>query len=184
MLTEPSTTLVRLLTLLPRGRVLDVACGEGRNAVFLAGNGFTVDAVDSSPSAIEEGKRIAEEAGAEVNFILADINGYVISPDTYDLIINFNFLERRLAPQIIRGLKSGGALLFETFAIEQRKIGRPKNPDYLLGPNELLRLFGVLHIAYYREGTFTEGGRKKAGATLLGIKKTQDSGNGLEPLFS
>ena len=88
---------------------------------------------------------------------------------------SWQFAGTKTNPQILRmshikkGLKSGGYLIFETYTLEQQEFGPPRNPDFLLGPNELLRLFNDLHIVYYREGVVEEG-RKKAIASLVGKK--------------
>ncbi|MBI5746516.1 MAG: class I SAM-dependent methyltransferase [Nitrospirae bacterium] len=164
---ESSRLLVQLLPLLPKGRALDIACGEGRNAIFLAQNGYDVDAVDISTVALERVAEAAKLARVKVNLIQADLENYEIPAGTYDLIINFNYLQRSLVPAIKMGLKKRGAVIFETYTLEQQAIGHPKNPDFLLKPNELLHLFSDLHIFFYREGIFEEGGMK-AIASLAG----------------
>ncbi len=167
---EPCTLLIKLLPDLPRGRALDIACGEGRNAIFLAKNGYKVDGVDGSIVAIEKARKNAAEAGTDINFVHADLEGYRIAPESYDLIINFYYLQRSLVPAIKEGLSGGGAILFETYTVEQSTIGHPRNPDYLLERNELLVLFYDLHITFYREGIFSEGGTRKAIASLAAKK--------------
>ena len=167
----PSRLLSELIQTLPPGRALDVAAGTGRNAIFLAQHGYHVDAVDSSPVAMEKGRELAGKAGASVNFINADLEDYTIAEDSYDLIINFNFLERSLIPSMKSGLKKGGAILFETFTVDQREIGPPRTPAYLLARNELLSLFGDLYLTFYREGIFEDGERKKALASIVARRK-------------
>ncbi len=157
---EPSRLLVQLLPLLPKGRALDIACGEGRNAIFLAQNGYEVDAVDCSNVSIDRVAEVAKMAEVKVNPIQADLENYKIPMRMYDLIINLNYLQRSLVPAIKMGLKKGGVILFETFTLDQQAIGHPKNPDFLLKPNELLHLFSDLHILFYREGVFEEGGKR------------------------
>lgn len=164
---NPSPLLIKLLKLLPKGKALDIACGEGRNAIFLAKNGYDVDAIDISGVAIERGKKKAAKNKVKVNFIQADLEDYRMPAETYDLIVNFNYLQRTLIPAIKNGLKKGGVVVFETFTLEQQAIGPPKNPVFLLKPNELLKLFEGMHIFYYREGIFEEE-RKKALASLAG----------------
>ncbi|MDH3973634.1 MAG: class I SAM-dependent methyltransferase [Deltaproteobacteria bacterium] len=170
-LRPPSASLVKFLHRLPRGKALDLACGTGRNALFLAGKGFDVDAVDNSSVAIEKSRAFAEEAGLKINFICADLTSYKINPQTYDLIICYYYLDRSLAPQIIKGLKKGGALLFETYTEMQKSIGPPSNADYLLGMNELPHLFRELQAHHYREGIFTENNRRKGIATLIARRR-------------
>ena len=167
----PSRILKELISRLPLGKALDLACGDGRNAIFLAERGFQVDAVDSSMAAVERGKSFAIEAGLNVNFICADLESFEIQRDSYHVITNFYYLQRSLIPEMKKGLKEGGAILFETYTLEQKELGRPRNLDYLLGDNELLQLFSDMHISYYREGLYTEGEAKKALATVLCGKK-------------
>lgn len=169
LLRGPNKLLLELFHLLPKGKALDIACGEGRNAIFLAKNGYSVDAIDISGVAIERGKKAAEENNVKVNFIRADLESHQIPAEIYDLIVNFNYLQRTVVPEIKKGLKNGGVVIFETFTLEQQAIGSPKNPDFLLKPNELLKLFEGIHIFYYREGVFEEE-RKKAIASLAGKK--------------
>ena len=167
----PSRLLQELIKTLPTGKALDVAAGTGKNAIFLAQHGYDVDAVDSSSVAMEKGRKLADKAGVSVNFINADLKSYIIAEDSYDLIINFNFLERSLIPSMKKGLKKGGALLFETFTVDQKEIGPPTNRDYLLAHNELLSLFSDLYLPFYREGIFVEEERKKALASIVVRRK-------------
>lgn len=164
---NPSRLLAEFLPLIPVGKALDIACGEGRNAIYLARHGFEVDAIDISEVAINRGREAAGDL--RINFVAADLEGFKIPANTYDLIVNFNYLQRSIVPAIKNGLKRGGYLIFETYTLEQKELGHPKNPEFLLGPNELLRLFSDLHIIYYREGIIEEE-RKKAIALLIGKK--------------
>jgi len=163
----PSRLLQDLIKTLPAGRALDLASGTGRNALFLASHGYDVDALDSSSVAIEKGRRLADKTGANVNFITKDLKHYTVAEESYDLIINFNFLERSLIPSMIKGLKKGGVIIFETYTVDQVEIGPPRNPVYLLAPNELLSLFGDLYITFYREGVFEERDKKRALASIV-----------------
>lgn len=169
---EPNPFLKKHLRLLPRGKALDLATGEGRNAVFLAGHGFDVEAVDISEVGLRKARRLARAMGVKIRTVLADLDTYSIEKGHYDLIANFYFLRRRLIPKIKQGLKKGGKVIFETYILEQRSIGTagPKHAKYFLKPNELLRLFKRFRILRYREGIFKEGGRKKAVASLIAQK--------------
>jgi tellurite methyltransferase len=169
---EPNSFLKKHIHLLPRGKVLDIAAGEGRNAVFLAQNGFDVDAVDISEKGLKKAQKLAKEKRVKINTFLVDLNQYYITKERYDLIINFYFLKRRLIPRIKKGLREGGKVIFETYLLEHRKLGTggPKQAKYFLKPNELLWLFKDFRILFYREGIFREGGRKKAVASLIAEK--------------
>ena len=169
---EPNPFLRRYFHLLPKGRVLDIASGEGRNAVFLSQHGFEVDAIDVSPKGLKKAQRLAREKGVKINTFLVDLDQYHIERERYDLIANFYFLKRRLIPRIKKGIKKGGKIIFETYILEHRTLGAggPKQAKYLLKPNELLRLFKDFRIQLYREGILREGGRKKAVASLIAEK--------------
>jgi tellurite methyltransferase len=169
---EPNPFLKKHIRLLPKGKALDMAAGEGRNAVFLAQNGFEVDALDISEKGLKKAQKLARDKGVKINTLLVDLDQYQIEKERYDLIANFYFLKRRLIPRIKKGLKKGGKVIFETYLLEHRTLGTggPKQAKYFLKPNELLRLFKNFRILFYREGIFKEGGRKKAVASLIAEK--------------
>jgi len=158
--------------LLPKGKALDIATGEGRNAIFLAQQGFHVDAVDISGEGLKKAEKLAREFEVKIHTVLADLNTYPIKGGRYNLIVDFYFLDRSLIPKIKKGLKRGGMVIFETYLLEQRTLGTtgPKNLKYFLKPNELLFLFKGFRILRYREGIFKESGRKKAIASLIAQK--------------
>ena len=170
--TEANPFLRKHIRLLPRGKALDVAAGEGRNTVFLAQHGFDVEAVDISQEGLSKARKLAKVKGVKIKTVLADLDHYPIARESYDVITDFYFLDRRLIPRIKKGLKKGGRVVFETYLTEHSNICRegPRNPRYLLKPNELLKLFGGFRILFYREGIFREGGKKKAIASLIAQK--------------
>jgi SAM-dependent methyltransferase len=168
----PNPFLKKYIHLLPKGKALDIATGEGRNAIFLAENGFDVDAVDISEKGLRKARKLARGKGVKINTFLIDLDQYQIEKERYDLIANFYFLKRRLVQKMKRGLKKGGKVIFETYLLEHRTLGTggPKQAKYFLKPKELLRLFKDFRILFYREGIFKEGGRKKAIASLIAEK--------------
>ncbi len=156
---EPTQFLVQNVELLPKGRVLDVAMGSGRNAIYLARLGFDVEGVDISSEAVNTALESAQKVGVSIRAQVADLEaGYSIEKDAYDVIICFNYLQCSLIPQIKDGLRRGGIVVYETFIIDQAEFGKPKNPDYLLKHNELLDMFRDFRCLRYREGVF-EGPR-------------------------
>jgi SAM-dependent methyltransferase len=169
---EPNAFLKKHLSSLEKGVALDLASGEGRNAVFLAENGWKVDAVDISPVGVRKARRLAKEAGVKINFRQADLDFYPIAKEKYDLISILYFWDRRLIPRLKRGLKKGGRILFETYTFETlfRGLEGPREAKYLLKANELLDLFRDFRVLFYREGIFREGGRRKAIASLIAEK--------------
>jgi len=169
---KANSFLRRNIGLLPKGKALDIAAGEGRNAAFLAQHGFDVDAVDISEIGLSKARKLAKEMGVRIHTFLVDLDSYQIEKDRYDLIANFYFLNRRLIPKIKKGLRKGGKVIFETYLLEQRTLSTrgPRHFKYYLKHNELLKLFRGLRILLYREGISKEGGRRKAVASLIAEK--------------
>ncbi len=166
--TEPASFLRDNVRILPVGRALDIAMAEGRNAVFLAKKGFIVDGVDYSEVALRKAQRLAKKNHVTINTINADLNQYKIKPDSYDVIVNIQFLLRELVPEIKRGLKRGGVVVFENYTLEHLKNpgGRGMRKDYLLAKGELRDLFKDFEVLVYRE---TNDG-KEALASLIARK--------------
>ena len=169
---KPNSFLKKHIHLLPRGRALDIATGEGRNAVFLAQHGFEVDAVDISERGLRKARQLAREKGVKINTFAVDLDRFQIEKERYNLIANFYFLKRRLIQRIKKGLKKEGRVIFETYILDHRKLGTggPKQAKYFLKSNELIRFFNNFRILFYREGIFREGGKRKAVASLIAEK--------------
>lgn len=170
---KPSPLLLKHLHILPKGRVLDVAMGKGRNALYLAEQGFEVEGVDIDEAAVMACNEEASKRELKIKARVTDLADYRISPNTYDVILCFNFLQRDLIPQMKAGIKSGGIIIYETFLIDQHiKFGKPKHKEYCFEHNELLCFFlgfrQDFRVIYYREGFVTE---KKAVASLVAQKK-------------
>ena len=155
---------------LPKGRALDIATGKGRNAIFLAERGFQVVGIDISPVALETARRTAQEKSLAIDWQEADLERIDLPKGNYDLVLNFNYLQRSLVPQIKKTLKPGGWIIFETYLTDQSKIGHPISPDYLLLHNELLELFRDFRVLYYREGKFLQSREGEFRAGLLAEK--------------
>ncbi len=168
---EPALFLVENIELLPKGRVLDVAMGSGRNAIYLAKLGFHVEGVDISPEAVTITLESARKAGVTIEAQMVDLESeYQIEKDAYDAIICFNYLQRSLIPQIKDGLRKGGVVIYETFLVDQAQWGKPKNPDYLLKHNELLNMFRDFRCLRYREGIIENREDRRAIASILAKK--------------
>ena len=167
----PASFLKENAHLLPWGKALDLAMGTGRNAIYLARKGYKVDDIDISEVAVEKVQQYAQKESLSINAIQKDLTQFQIAENTYEVILNFYFLERLLITQIKKGLKQGGMLIFETYTFEQPRYGRPHNPAYLLTPNELLQSFADLSIIFYHERVDTKEGESKAIASLLAQKR-------------
>ena len=165
---QPAQFLVENTDLLPRGRVLDVAMGSGRNAIYLARMGFRVEGVDASREVVEEALARAREEGISIRTRVEDLEKIpYIDEEAYDLVICFNYLQRSLMPQVKNWVKPGGMLVYETFIVDQVQFGKPLNPDHLLRHNELLHTFRDFRVLRYSEGII-QG--KKAIASILAQK--------------
>jgi len=170
---EPAALLVENLSLLPKGgKALDIAMGTGRNALYLASLGFRVTGIDLSAVAVEKCREKAERLDLPIEALVADLEHHPLPSEEYDLIVNFYYLQRSLAPQILAALKPGGVLVFETFTIDQLQFGwGPKIPDYLLRPGELGEMFAGLEMLLYHEGVIQGDRGPKAVARLIGRKR-------------
>ena len=150
---NPSQFLVDNIDLLPKGRALDIAMGNGRNSVYLAGMGLEVEGVDISPEAVRSTLELSRKSDVNLSARVADLEGnYHIEKGAYDVIICFNYLHRPLIPWIKDGLRTGAMVVYETFIVDQARFGKPKNPDHLLKHNELLDMFRDFRCLRYREG--------------------------------
>lgn len=148
----PEPSVVEMLDLLPRGLALDVAAGTGRHSLMLARAGFNVVAIDYAEPALRTLQSIARAEGLPVWPLVADLSAFPLPRGRFDTILNLNFLDRALVPRLIDALRPDGAMLFDTFLIDQAVSGHPRNPDFLLAHYELRELLGELDLARYREG--------------------------------
>ncbi len=156
---EPDPFLVStkdlLLELWPGGAAaLDLACGAGRHAVWLAELGFRVMAVDFSEEALARTRLLAGERGVSIELRQWDLEAadLELGQEVYDLICGFFFLHRPLFPALIRALRPGGVMIYKTYSTDQlRYPGRPRHRMHLLEPNELLRLLQGFRVLRYEE---------------------------------
>jgi len=150
----PHPLLVEYAGRAPGGAALDVACGRGRDALWLAANGFRpVVAADVSRVALRHCLAAAHQRGLAEGLLCvqADLDRFRFPPAAFDLICVFRFLNRGLFPALVRGLKPGGLLIYETFNWRWAEERPDVSPDYLLQPGELLEAFGGLEVIAYDE---------------------------------
>jgi SAM-dependent methyltransferase len=154
---SPSSWVVRFTALIPQGEVLDLACGSGRHARYLAGHGHEVLAVDRDPDALQCA------AGPRVKTMQADLEGgghasatWPFEDQLFSGIVVTNYLYRPLFPYLLNSLAPGGVLIYETFAAGNEQFGKPSNPAFLLQPGELLDLTvgtdKMLRVIAYEDG--------------------------------
>jgi SAM-dependent methyltransferase len=149
----PSEFLVAHADLI-RGRVLDVAAGVGRNALFLARRGNTVEAIDIAFAGLRVARAAAVAEGLRVLPLQADLESFPLPTARYDAAINIRYLQRSLFAALQRAVKPGGIILFETFLIDQLGVGHIKNPAFLLQHGELRAAFSSCELLAYEEGLF------------------------------
>jgi|FLYL01.1.fsa_nt_gi SAM-dependent methyltransferase len=149
--TRPSPFLVKAVERIPPGRAIDLACGTGRNALFLAERGFEVEGVDISELAIRRAAEEARRRGLEVLFRVADLDEEPLREGRYRLITLFRYVNRDLWPRVVRALAPDGWLVTEQHLQTSRAVVGPPDP-YRVAPGELLEAFGVLRVVEYWEG--------------------------------
>lgn len=148
--TEPSAWVIRWADRIPAGgRVLDLACGNGRHARYFADRGHPVEAVDRDPSLLARLTGIPR-----ITARCADLeNGpWPYEGQQFAGIVVVNYLHRPLFPPLLTALAPEGALIYETFAAGNEHYGRPSNPEHLLQPGELLEVVrGRLRVIAYED---------------------------------
>ena len=128
---------------------LDIACGRGSNALFLASMGMRVDAWDISPVAIRHLDQMARKKQLDIRSSVVNITPEGFLEERYDLILNCHYLDRSLSPAIKSSLKPGGIVMFQTFTENKIMDIGPSNPEFLLKEDELLRMFEDLEKVVY-----------------------------------
>lgn len=162
-----SQVLEEYAHLLPdSGVALDLACGLGANALFLARRGFKTHAWDISDVAIDRLKEICQSMSLHIEMQVRDVVTEPPAKNSFEVIVVSRFLDRRLSSPIISALKPGGLLFYQTFIVDKAQGCGPDNPDYLLQQNELLQMFRPLIVRVYREeglqGNVEKGFRNEA----------------------
>lgn len=147
----PSDWIVRHAALLPSGRILDLACGRGRHARFLADAGHPVLAVDRDADAL---MALAGNPFIETRCLDLEGQGWPLAGEQFAGIVVSNYLWRPRLHELPLLLRAGGVLLYETFMQGNADYGRPSNPDFLLAPGELRDFAEAagLHVHAFVEG--------------------------------
>ena len=164
---DPTPIVKKYYSFAPKKKALDIAAGSGRNSLFLAEKGFTVEALDIS----DVGLGKVSGRHPKVHPVCIDIDTFVIPPQRYSLIVNIRFLSRRLFPYIQEGLIADGIVIFETYL--DGPVEEPYGPtckDYLLRKNELLHAFLSLDVLFYEEKKQHRHGESRHMASLVARK--------------
>jgi SAM-dependent methyltransferase len=135
----------------PGSHVLDLACGTGRHALWLAGLGHEVLAVDRDTKALER-LQAAQHAHISAQQMDLETGHWPLGDMVFDAIVVTHYLWRPLWPHLINALKPNGWVIYETFAVGNEAWGSPKRADFLLKPMELLEVFASFRVVAFEEG--------------------------------
>jgi 2-polyprenyl-3-methyl-5-hydroxy-6-metoxy-1,4-benzoquinol methylase len=156
--TAPNTFLADVVDQIPKGKVLSLAEGEGRNAVFLAEQGHKVLAVDASVVGLSKAQRLADQRGVTIETRVADLANFAIEPDSWDAIVSMfchlpSGIRSSVHHKIVAGLKPGGVLVLEAYTPEQLllKTGGPAAADLTMNLTMLKKELEGLRFIHARE---------------------------------
>jgi len=154
--TEPDPFLARLedysQIFPPARQALDLACGAGRNAVWLAEHGWKVTACDLSLQGLRQAQALASARGVELALWCQDLQMAALPASRFDLILCFFYLQRGLFPSLKAALRPGGLIVYKTYTTDQQRFpGGPRHPMHLLQPQELLDSFRDFRVLCYQE---------------------------------
>lgn len=168
---DPSPWVQAMYKMSPGPRALDLAAGLGRNAVFLAGRGFEVLALDLADKAMDS---LKSQRLSSIFPVQADLDTFPLRQGRFDLVICCHFLDRRLFPYMKECLRPGGIVLYESaMESDQPAVNQPGNRDYLFRTNELLHAFLSMRIISYEERVLEESrgsGQKRVVAQIAAQK--------------
>jgi SAM-dependent methyltransferase len=176
--TEPNEFIVSVFDRIPKGNILSLAEGEGRNAVYLASLGYQVTGVDGSDIGLHKAQTLATERGVIITTILADLSTFEIEPETWDgIIASYCHLPSEIRIPLfkaaVQGLKSGGVFVLEAYSKEQLNYGTggPQSLDMLMSLDELTKeLAGLNFVHAVRiEREVREGSRHTGLASVVQI---------------
>ena len=147
---KPIPFLVDNVHLLPKGKVLDIAMGEGRNGVYLASKGFDVTGIDISEKGLDKAHRLAEKNNVSITTKVVDLENFDLEPNSYDVILCSYYMQRDLYKKFQSALKPGGMVLVETYNVDYLKYSE-FNKKWALDTNELLDIFKGMRILRYQD---------------------------------
>jgi tellurite methyltransferase len=165
----PAPLIAKAIERFQPGRALDLACGAGRHALFLAERGWRVTAVDASRVAIETVQKQALERSLDVDALVADLEKYEfeIQPQSFDLVCDCYYLQRDLFPAIRAGVRPGGVAIAIIHIVDDSSNVKPMNPDFLLRPGELRRFFAGWEMLHEFEGKPADAPYQRAVAEIV-----------------
>ena len=158
------------------GRALELACGAGRNAIYLAQQGFSVDAIDISEQGLQHARTGAERAGVEVNWMRADLlAGDAFPRDDYQLIVMTHFVAPRLLANLGHHLTAGGWLLVEEHLRWPAPVAGPGSDRFRVAPGELYEAVPDLEAVEYFEGMIESAAGPDLAVAQLLARKPEDA---------
>ncbi|MFK7795242.1 MAG: class I SAM-dependent methyltransferase [Gammaproteobacteria bacterium] len=163
----PSTVLVENAHLLPgRGKALDLACGLGANAIYLAQSQLQVDAWDVSSKALKKLEAYSQLNNLSINTSVRDVEKTPPERNYFDVVTVSQFLHRPTFHNLYESLRIEGLLFYQTYTSNKAHQIGPTNPNFLLKKNELLKLCDGMEVLVYREegvhGDIHQGWRNQA----------------------
>ena len=165
---EPNEWLIECIAQLQPGRALDLGCGAGRDAAYLAAEGWKVFAVDRLPDCLDRGRALAERylPQDDIQWITADALSPEFQPEgRFDLIVSAFLFDRTIPARATDWLRPGGSLIIEAFTtIRQAKEGKPSSPDRVVKPGEMAELLSGFEIVQIEEGEQKRGHTARAWA--------------------
>ena len=165
----PHELVTKLWPAIPKGRVVDIAMGTGRDLSFLSKKGFDVYGIEKSAEAINIARSVL---GEKAGLTRGNAEHLPLRHESVEGVLVFYFLLRSIMGDIAAILKRGGVVIYQTFLKRQNGIDRWRNPEYLLDDGELISFFlGGFDLLFYEETVSLEHGKKRAVAKLVGRKR-------------
>ena len=147
---KPIPFLADNVHLLPKGKVLDIAMGEGRNGVYLATQGFEVLGLDISEKGLEKAHNLAKKNKVTIETKVVDLESFTLEPNSYDVILCTYYMQKDLFKQFQSALKPGGMIVVETYNVDYLKYAQFSR-KWALDTNEMLDIFKGLRVIRYQD---------------------------------
>jgi len=173
--THPSALLAEWIDRVPRGRALDVACGAGRNALFLASHGFEVDAFDISAEALARAREQANQANLNINWIEQDLDEPLSLDAQYALILIIRYVNLPLIRRLKRNLAPGGFLICEEHLVSDADVVGPSNNAFRVQPGALRLLARGLRIHFLEETVVMDPDNRPSAVARLVAQKPAET---------
>ena len=166
---HPSALLESWVSRLAPGRALDLACGAGRNSLFLARHGFAVTGIDIASEGLKRAAASAKREGLNITWLRHDLDAGLPASGPFEVVCLFRYVNPDLIRRLPGLLAPNGILLVEEHLATDQPVAGPSNPAFCVQPGELRRLLPKLEVLHQEEGIITDpDGRPVAIARLVG----------------